>query len=94
MIKDRISAALQKLAGEDVPLKFERVTSESITEIGYDTATNTLGVVYNNGFVYTATGFPKSEFNKLRCSDFDRAFPKIVLAKFHLKRKARLAPLC
>lgn len=88
-----LEAALRKVAGNDVEATFVRVASKSITEIGYDAETRTLSVVYNNGFVYTATEFPKSDFERLQSSDFDCAFPQIVLANYELRRRGRLEPL-
>lgn len=70
---------------------FEGVHSKSVAEIGYDPMSRTLGVVYNNGLVFTACDFPKPDYERLRNSEFDREFPKIVLANYELERTGRRA---
>ena len=70
---------------------FEGVRSKSVAEIGYDPTSRTLGVVYNNGLIFTACDFPKPDYERLRNSEFDQEFPKIVLANFELERSGRRA---
>ena len=92
-MKNWLFSTLSRFTGDNVRMHFERVYSLSIAEIGYEPHSKTLGVVYINGLVYIASDFPKSEFEKLRNSEFDREFPKVVLANFQLERKDRRAPL-
>ena len=93
MIGKWLHSVFQLLNSEDVQMSFERVHSNSVTEIGYDKGSRTLGVVYNNGLVYTVSDFPKSKFEKLRKAEFDREYSKVVLANFVLVRRDRWAPL-
>lgn len=86
-------SAFRRLYSGNVQMNFERVWSKSISEIGYDVSSRTLGVVYNNGLVYTVSDFPRSKFEKLRKADFDREFSKVELANFVLIRRGRWAPL-
>lgn len=93
MIGNWLYTAFQRLNSENLQMNFERVWSKSITEIGYDADSKTLGVVYNNGLVYTVSNFPRSKFEHLRTAEFDREFSKVVLANFVLIRRDRWAPL-
>ena len=93
MVMERLFDAFRNIGCDDEKVNFERVSSKSITEIGYDAGSRTLSVIYHNGFIYTASDFPKSEFDKLRSCDFDDAYPEIVLSHFQLKRTGRVVPL-
>ncbi|MEP1629366.1 MAG: KTSC domain-containing protein [Litoreibacter sp.] len=84
---------LFELFNDDDSMYFEGVRSNSVAEIGYDPKSRTLGVVYHNGLVFTACDFPKPDYERLRNSEFDREFPRIVLANFELERTGRRAPL-
>ena len=78
---------------ENETMRFEMVHSKSVTEIGYDPKSRTLGIIYNNGLVFAASNVPKPHFERLRNSEFDQEFPRIVLANYKLERIGRRAPM-
>jgi len=89
----RLFTELFEFSADNASMQFEKVKSKSVSEIGYDPSSQTLGVVYTNGLIFAASDVPKFEFVRLRNSEFDRDFPTIVLAKFKLKRTGRRAPM-
>ena len=52
--------------GADSHMRYYSVTSSSISEVGYDTRSNTLAVRFQNGSEYHYFGVPASEFHALR----------------------------
>ena len=89
----RLFSRLFEVTKENASMHYERVHSKSVTEIGYDSNSRTLGIIYNNGLVFSACNFPKPDFDRLRNSEFDQEFPRIVLANFELQRTGRRAPM-
>ncbi|MDA9865219.1 KTSC domain-containing protein [bacterium] len=71
-----------------------KVRSKSLSCIGYDAKSRTLGVEYFNGQIYQVTEFPKAEYEKLtNADDFDHEFARTVLAVFELTKVGRVAPM-
>ena len=89
----RLFLAFFKANKDNANIHFERVHSKSVTEIGYDANSLTLSIIYYNGLVFVASNVSKPEYERLRNSEFDMEFPRIVLANYELERIGRRAPM-